>query len=387
MGIQRSRERLGAKGLGRLYGREVLPTPGASHSDFGFLDETNLDHVTEMEVIPDEAGYVIDAKEKSSIHRLSSNLLQVSADEIDFIKGASGKIHDLQYFGVMNEYGLFHYYCFEQVRIDPSVSLGKKQGKQVLPLKAIAVKQGELAYDVPEHYFIQTNGRMYLDDLALWICPRRGWNAATTKLLDASGFARHGDLNAVGLWQAGTTPPYLLRFDGSDDYATFGDILDIGANAALIEFWVTIKGANASLQEILTKKTTSGTSSDAGFWIERTTSNTLKAYFSDGTNQATIESTGTLLQNAKHHVMIEVQRTGILSKIFIDGAVDEADTDLSGVTGSITNAVALYLARGGSGYGQIDLDDVRIFLKATDFTDAATRAAAHYAAEHALLGV
>jgi hypothetical protein len=119
--------------------------------------------------------------------------------------------------------------------------------------------------------------------------------------------------------------------------------------------------------------------------LERDASNKLKAYFSDGVNADTIVSTTSVLVDTRTHFLICFNRTGN-SYVYLNGALDTTD-DLSAVSGSIVNAVSLYLARCGSGYGQIDNDVIRIHAKASVFTNHAEMALNHYNAEKAHYGL
>jgi hypothetical protein len=379
MSLQRDRTREGAVGLGMLTVREVYPTPGASYQDMGWLDieGTSIDPQRQILEHKDEAGDLDNISETESAHKFGTFLAQVGQDEIDFILNASGKDHSLRYYGMMNPWR-HQYICAELAKIVPSIPRTWKVGKQNLPMTAYFLKQSNLAYAVPEYYLIETLGRMYLDNLVFWISSRRKWNDATAKILDASGFAYHGDLNSdyATIWQTATQPERFLRFDGSNDYASFGDVCDIGTNYAAIEFWVRIKGADGTLQEILTKKA-SNAYSDPGFWIERiVANNALKVYLSDGSNQDVITSNAAITQNVWNHILINIV-DGPDVLLYVNGTLDNS---VSHNTVSLSNAVSLYLARGGSGYGQVDIGDVRIHLKATSLDNIAM-ALGHYNAE------
>jgi len=388
MPIQRNRERLGARGFGKLMVRELLPTPGA-FVDLGYLDETNLEHLAEMEIITDENGEVINVMEKSSKDSIASNLLQVSADEIDFIRNASGKTHTLRYFGLLNEYQKFQYYCFEQVKIDPSVARRFIQGKQVMPLKATAVKQS-LTYDVPTMYVVEVNAPLSLDYLQLWLSPRRGLNNLTAMVLDVSGFARHGTLTSAfaTIWQSAAAPERFLRFDGTVDALSLGDVLDDDATTDfMIETWAHIPAADGTAQEILGKKNLFADHS-AGFAMRRETDNTISFKISDGDESATVASAATLLQNVWKHIAITIDRNGN-GKMYINGAASGAAVSVAALETAASNALPFYLgAINGTELGQVDISDTRAHQYPSGLpADIATVILNHYTAEKTIHGL
>lgn len=388
MSIQRDRRRIGVKGLGRLEVRELSPSAGTAYDDVGSLDGTDLEDVYDVEEIIDERGSLEDVKEKLHVVRLSSALLQNGIDELDLIRNSSGKVHSLRYSGMMNP-GRFQYYCFEQSRINPSLVRGFKPGKQPLPLKAVMLKQDDSIFDTPEYYFYEGLARIRTAYLQLWMDAALGLNAATAKLLDISGFARHGALSSAyaTIWQAGTDPNRFLRFDGAVDEVNLGNILNDNALADFaIECWVRIKGADSGLEEILAKKSLVSNHT-AGYGLARNASNQVLFKISDGTGSASVVTTSTLLQNVWKHVMVFVDRNGN-GQIYLNGAADGAAVSVASVATG-TNAGNLYLGRDGTNFGQVDIRGVRIYTYGAGAVpaDAATIALDHYNAEKTSMGL
>jgi hypothetical protein len=385
--LQKDRKRIFVRGLGLLEIRELEPSLETSKSDAGYLNDTILTKLSEMLDVTDENGNLIDSKEQNVKVTIETNLHQSGIDEINLLNNAAAKKYALCYSG-MAQSDKFQFYSFEKAGIKPGITKKFAAGQQLLQLSASAFDRSDDAgYTIPLFYLYEAEGRMHVRDINLWLDARLGYNSASAYLLDISGFGRHATLNSdyATIWQAGTTPNRFWRFDGSNDFADLGDVCDIGTNSFILEGWLTIKGANASLQEVLSKKATSSTTSDAGFWLERDASNKLKLYLSDGTHADTLTSTATVLISTRVHFMFVFNRTGN-SYIYLNGALDTTD-DLSAITDSIGNAVSLYLARGGSGYGQIDIDALRIHLKSSVWTNHATIALNHYNSEKAHYGI
>lgn len=394
MSIGRNREKFSSKGLGNLQIKENSPSADTEFSNFGELDETTITKESPHELLKTEKGYVVNALPMEDVYTLTSNLLQVGYDEISYIKDATGKLHCLRYYGVMNEYNRFQYYCIPCGRIDPSVNRKFMRGKQILPLRVFMLKQDEYTYDIPEKYLIETDNEIYIPNLHLWIDARLGLNNDTSKILDISGWERHGDVAPVGdvatIWQAGT-PTYFLRLDGSDDYVSFGDILDDDASGDfVIEGWFAVKEADSGTVIFLSKKSDYDDHS-AGFVLYRHTDNTVIFKLSDGDSSASIVSAGTILQNTWKHILVSVDRNGN-GQVYINGAASGNAVSVASET-TAANSVNLLLGREGTSsspvYSQIDIGNLRIYRFAAGGLPStiATIAATHYAAERNYYGV
>jgi hypothetical protein len=384
MGNTRSRERLSVKGLGKVEAREIAPGNDAAFVDLGYIEETTFKDIIELEKVNDETGAVVNVLEKGRAVSLETNLKEVSINEINFISQAIGKYHAIRYSGMAND-TMYQYYCMDQCKIDPSVTRDWK-GSQKLSLNAYVLKQDNGVYDIPEFYLAEAAARIETKALALWVSPRLGYTSGTQRVLDMSGFANHGLLDAgfATVWQSGT-PDRFLRMGGATNCLSFGNVLnDDGLSDFVIEAWCAIKGADGVLQEILAKKTS--TANSAGFALYRTAANKIQAIIGSGTANAAAFSTGNVLINTWNHIAVAVDRNGTMT-VYINGVADGTISVASIGTG--TNALNYYIGRDDTNFGQVDVDTVRhhVYGAGNLPADIATIMARHYAAEKGYYGL
>ena len=381
--LQRDRTREAAKGLASIFVRELSPNLETAYNDLGWLsdDGTTLDPQAQVIEHKDEGGNLSKISTGETSHKFSSYLAQVGQDEIDFIKNSASKAHSIRYYGMMNPWR-FQYKCAEFAQIVPYIPRTWKAGKQNLPLTAFFLKQDNSVFDTPEYYDAECLGNMFLDNMVLWLSPRRALNTATTRILDMSGYAYHNVLSDVGIWQDG-----YLRFNGSTYNGSFGDNLDIDNSdgSFMFDFWLRILGDDATTQIIFSKKATTG-STDAGFWLERTSANKLKFYISNGAVDSELTSVGNVTKNVWQHFLVHTcYQTAQKTRLYINGLIDNEQDALADFLPS-TNAVNFYLARGGASYGQVDIGDFRIH-KSTTVLDGSQTAYAHWLAERSYYSV
>lgn len=389
--MSRTRRTIFVKGLGNLQVRQISPSAAAAFTDLGYLGGTNLTDIYNMQEVKDERGNFIDVLEAGQNVKVKSSLMQTDKAQLDIVRAAKDQYHAARYFGKATS-TRFQYFCFDLARIIPNIEQDYKVGLRPLPILIQVLDDEEQGFDVPQYYLVEVDDVLFVDFMNLFVDPRQGLNTETAKILDLSGFFRHGTLNSdfAAIWQQTTTPAEFLRFDGVNDQVDFGDVLDDNATGDfIIEAWVRIQGANASLQEILAKKTAVGTSAGFGLW--RNTSNQIQFQIADGTNEDTVTSTTTLLQNVWKHVMVAVNRDGN-AQIYFNGVADGSPVDVSGVL-TAANALNLYLGRDNTNFGQVDLGAVRIHRLGNDYIGAsgsvamATVALNHYNAEKAYYGL
>jgi hypothetical protein len=388
MALQKDRRRIFVSGLGKMSVMELEPSAGTLFSDLGYLQNTSFAREITQEDIISEDGFVTDSLTHSEKCNISTNLQQTGIDEISFLKDAVGKVHVVRYDGCLDRLKTkYQYYCLEQAKFDPSINKSYEVGLKPLAYLAKAIKKADLAYDVPLFYLVEANGELSVDKCNLWLDARQGLNAGTVYLLDHSGFARHGVLSATTLWNTTTTPNRFIRFNGTADYATLGDVLDDDGTADFaIECWVRICGADGTLQEIISKR--AGVTDEAGYHLIRTTGNKIEFEIGDGSAPtATITSTSSVLHEVWTHILVAIDRNGN-GQIYINGAADGAAVDVSTV-GNGTNAVAYYLGRLGTGYGEVDIVTVRHHIYGAGGlpTTIASIALNHYNAEHEYYGL
>lgn len=390
MALLKDRTRFSSKGLGQLEIKEVLPSNDAAYQKLGYLGETNISDISEMEEVKDEAGSMANAIERTRAARLKAQLMQVGIDEISYITGATNKYHSVRYSGMVNDL-LYQWYAMEQGKIIRQVDRQFVNQLQKLPFEFLALQQEPTTFTTPLYHMAETKGRIYTDNLQLWANPR--WlgtpDRLTAKLFDISGFGRHGTLNSdyAAIWQTGT-PESFLRFDGVNDQCDFGNVCNISQTAdVLIEGFFRIVGSNGVQHMVAGKKVAGG--NDAGWMIYRTTGNKLGVKLSDGTSSAFVVSTSNVLQNVWTHLAVAIDRNGN-GLVYINGVLD-ATVAVSSI-GNSTNTNSLFLGRdatSGSSWGNVDIGTMRFFDYGADGLPAniASIVAAHYAAEKGYHGL
>jgi hypothetical protein len=386
MGLTRDRTRIYVKGLGNLQVRQIEPTAATVFSSVGYLKSTQFtDDVTSEEIIP-ETGELINVLAKQRVVKGVAQLQQSGLDELGLLINAGGQVHAIRYFGSPAPSVAFQFFCFEQARIKPGLTLNYQPGERLLPMEYSCLKQDSLGYDVPEYYVAQVGDPFYPDDLSLWMDARWGYNVATTRLLDISGFGNHGLLDSTGLWQV-SAAPYFMRFNGTANQCDLGNVLNGDTNTSfVVEAWVRFPGTNGVQEEILAKKTVA-IGNTAGFALYRNTSNQLVFVIGSGSANVPVTSTTTALQNVWRHVAVVVSRAGS-AQIYVNGNA-EGSASVAAL-GTETNALSLFLGRDGTNFGQVDLGGVRIhrWPGGTGLgANATAMPAAHYAAEKAYYGL
>jgi hypothetical protein len=393
MSNQLDRSRFGTKGLGTLEVMEVTPTPG-DFASLGVLSEdgSEVDHSAEEIIQHDEDGKLWDVQEGKETDTLNTKLMQVGIDEVNIIKNSGGKTHALRYYGTINDQDRFQYFCMELGRIVPHVSASWKPGKQNLPFSFLAIKQDGTIFDTPIQYRNEGDKRLYLDGLQLWLDTRLGLNVETTRILDISGHARHGILyplvNCTDIWQQGT-PTNFLRFNGTDQYVSLGDILDDdGTSDFVIEAWVKTPASDGTVQEILGKKNLISDHS-AGFALYRLADNTICFKISDGGISASIISAPTLLQNTIKHIAIVIDRNGT-GQMVINGVASGVAVSVASLETTAGNALPFLVgAVNGTEFGQVDVSCVRkrVWSAGGLPTDIIAQILSHYEAEKSFMGL
>jgi hypothetical protein len=313
-----------------------------------------------------------------------ANLLQSSKEEFDLVRTADGKLHAVRYFGFAGGQ-TFQWWCFPRVRIAPSLNVEFKPGERIIPMGFAALRDVELNFTVPEYILAETDGDMFLDGLALWTSPRLGLNKGTDRILDASGFSRHGIISSdyAAIWQTATTP-YNLEFDGVNDTVNFGNVCNIPSNnLAVIEAWLKVGADGATIPFVSKKQSTGGVG--AGYSLYRNNSDHVQFVLADGTNNVIVN--GNTVTTSVGWVYVAIIIDGSTISIYHNGAFFGQE---GFSLGSIANSNNLRYAATDSGqYGKAILGDVRIHL----FTGSALPAAAfdipskHFAAERAYYGV
>lgn len=216
-------------------------------------------------------------------------------------------------------------------------------------------------------------------DNGLWGYWRLDDGTGSTIARDSSRFKQHGTLSGIAPgsssgWVIGSTGTTLfynngaLFFDGSSDYVSIGDALDV---SDLQDFTVTAwinRGSFAGKHTILAKKTGSGAAA-AGYalWVDDGT-DTLQFAVSDGTDSYTLRSTATFTAAGWRHVaVVWDQDSASKTEMYVNGVTDSAtDAGTIGSVNDLSNAESLRIGSESdderSFHGKID--DVRIYRRA-----------------------
>jgi hypothetical protein len=370
--------------------RQVSPTPDTDHTDIGYIEESTIEDLYELEKRFDEIGNLTNVLEKSQAAAVRTKLMQVGIDEINLIKNSKGMRFSLRYRGVNKDSGRFQYNAFDQVVLNRSLAREFKTGPQTIPFEAFALDLTDgIGIDDPLGYVYESAGQIRTAGLQLWLDARLGYGNATQKALEISGFARHGTLGAdyATNWQTGSNPDRFLRLDGANDEVNFGNVLNDDASGDfIIELWFAPKGANGVQEELLTKKSLVSDNT-AGFAVYRTSGNFMAFRIGSGSASALATTSGTALQSVNKHFAVTVDRNGN-AQTYLNGAADGSPVSVAAI-GTGTNALNLFLGHDGTNFGQFDVTVLRIYRYLTGGlpADAATIIANHYAAEKSFFGL
>jgi hypothetical protein len=162
---------------------------------------------------------------------------------------------------------------------------------------------------------------------------------------------------------------YSVSFDGTDDYITLGDVLDLGTADFSISLWVKL--ADISGKNLITKHEDSN--------------NQIVIYFSGEKIVANLQGGGenicthvgannmTALQNTWIHICVSMDRDGN-GGVYVNGTTTtygKALHDLDADTQTLSNSGSWYFMRYGSSYTAGEMTDVAIWNVALD-ADAVT---------------
>ena len=387
MALGKYADRVFVRGPGNLQLLEKSPSAGTEFVHAGWLKSSEIDQSSEMVDHIVEQGFSVGWDEKTRTVLFSTILMQSGIDEINLPKLASGKVYGARYFGEVVRGGPFQYFIFDRLQLKPGVVIPFGKGERGIPITARASKDGSLAFDVPEWTALQTAGEIAIDNLHLWLEPRIGLNSGSDRLLDVSGWSRHGQFSAdySSIWQTGTTPERFLRFDGANDQLNLGNILNDDASGDfVIVLWLKFPTGGAQ-EEILCKKSLVGDNT-AGWALHKTASNTIAFKLASGSANATATSTGTVL-TAWKQAAVTVDRNGNI-QVYLDGVASGSPATVSAI-GTGTNAGNLYLGRDGTNFGQFDGGGLKVYryLAGGLPSNIASLIAAQYAAERAFFNV
>lgn len=227
------------------------------------------------------------------------------------------------------------------------------------------------------------------ENLVFSVYPYLGNFGQATKLYDASDMRLLGSLLNGPTW--GTAPDAVnskLTFDGVNDYADFGDILnDDGVSDLLIECWVKILASSGTQTNILGKSSTYNSISSAGYYLYRKlTTNTVRFEIRDGVAANALESSA-LSSSVWAHVALSLDRNGSM-QLYINGAASGSPTTCTVGSGNVPSQ-SFKIAKDSTVYGNLEIGAVRVYNFGANAlpSNIATIIANHYNAEKAIFGL
>jgi hypothetical protein len=236
---------------------------------------------------------------------------------------------------------------------------------------------------------------MSFDKCELYLAPYLGLNTETNKILDISGFARHGTISSeyLNIWQQGTNPKEYLSFDGSVDEVNFGNVCDITTEDFGIEAWVRIPTdePNNVDQEILTKRAAGSSAVGFSFYATDYTDPdalTFRVSIKDASGALkVVDSTSGVVNDDWYHVFAIFDRDGN-GTVYKNG-VAGTPVAISTVSGSLTNTTNLLVAARGTAHGKVDVGIIRFYNFGNGGlpSNIATIISNHYNGEKFLFGL
>ncbi len=190
---------------------------------------------------------------------------------------------------------------------------------------------------------------------------------------DLSGNARTGTITGTTVVKNGAWAN-ARSFNGTSDEISGGDVADMLATDFGVSIWVR---TSASALSYLVSKRDVAIATNAGWAVRMDAGGTVTAEHSDGGSVITATSAALVNDNALHHVAVNWDRSANM-QVYIDGLAD-GSASISAQSGSIDNAIDLFLARsGGATPNRLNgtLDELYIFsrLLTTAEIDAIARA-------------
>jgi hypothetical protein len=204
---------------------------------------------------------------------------------------------------------------------------------------------------------------------------------------DASGNGNHGTITigatgtntavgtctSSGAWADGVTGKFgaSLDFDGTDDYISAGDVLDVNQSSLTVSSWVKTGSTQSSWQGSIVSKGNSAPTRELSYEmvvrgsLDTTNVGKVGFFFGNGTgnSQTNIYSDAIVTDNMWHHIVGVADRNGNL-KIYIDGKLQSTQTSISTYsTQSLNNSLNFSIGSAPQNYYFFNglLDDVRIY--------------------------
>ena len=234
------------------------------------------------------------------------------------------------------------------------------------------------------YQYLQAVKKIRRDNLVFEWLPYLGNFGEDIQGFEASKNRYVGNLYNSPAWGAAPDANYsILTFDGVNDYADFGDVLDMNATEDIIvEFWTKVNAADGATATILSKDT-----GGLGYFIYRETDN--KVYFGNVGASFYVSSGSSLFTvGVWNQYSISINRSTNLAKVYANGLLVNS-ADISTIT-SLENSASFKVGHGGvTGYGNITLATLRVYNYGANGlpSNIATIISNHYNAEKAIFGL
>ncbi|MBI2439308.1 MAG: hypothetical protein HYV45_01755 [Candidatus Moranbacteria bacterium] len=165
-----------------------------------------------------------------------------------------------------------------------------------------------------------------------------------------------------------------LSFDGTDDFVTMGNVLDMGTSNFSISAWVkSTSTATGNYNGIVYKKSTVYQYS-AGYRLNMPDGK-FNFEIADGTDYVSLTSSTSGKNDGLWHHVVATAEKGQAMKIYVDGVLDgtAAETTIGNIDSSMYFSIGALTTDGSNYYHPFDgsIDDVRIYNKALSQAEVA----------------
>ena len=212
------------------------------------------------------------------------------------------------------------------------------------------------------------NGK--IDEFAVY--DRELTQTEITKIYN-SGKPINLNLNA-GAYQSANpliTSTKSMEFDGTDDYLTSGDVLDVTTNDFSISFWFRWETGVDDYSGIVSKKSGSW-AGGVGYAIifRGSTEKRIYTYLEDGSGSTTNFDTYVFDENKWYNITVVFDRSD-KSHFYING-VQNSEIDISSVNGDLSNTEPFLIGKNGTAYFGGNITEVGLYDRALTSLEVAS---------------
>jgi len=166
-----------------------------------------------------------------------------------------------------------------------------------------------------------------------------------------------------------------LSFDGTDDYVSSGDVLNMGISNFSISAWVKSTSTTSGSNNGIVYKRGTAYQYSQGYRLNMP-NGVFNFHIADGTNYISLSSTTAGKNDGGWHHVVGVAERGVILKLYIDGVLDgtAVETTVGNIDSSGTNfAIGALNTAGTSFYHPFNglIDDVRIYNRALSASEIA----------------